>query len=289
MEENIFKTIKNDCFMFNQVSYSDANKVIVGVPMDYTVTFKPGSRFGPNKIREVSINLEDYSPYFDKNIFEVAYCDIGDIVLPMGNAQKSLDKIYDVAYKIFKDDKVLVGLGGEHLITLPIVRALSDIKDDFLLLHFDAHSDLRDEYEGEMLSHSTVMKRVAEIIGSKRVYSFGIRSGTNDEFRWAKENINFYPFEVLSNVKKVANKLEGKKVYISVDLDVFDPAVFPGTGTPEAGGIFFNEIIDVLHVLKKANVEVLGMDLVELAPQFDISDTSSALASKLLREMMVAL
>lgn len=288
MNEKKFNTIKNDCFMFNQVSYKDANKVIAGLPMDYTVTFKPGSRFGPNKIREVSINLEDYSPYFDMNIYDISYCDIGDLVLPMGNAKKSLDKIYDAALKVFKDNKVFVGLGGEHLVTLPIIKALNDVEDDFLLLHFDAHSDLRNEYEGEALSHSTVIKRVAELIGNQNVYSFGIRSGTDEEFKWARENINFYPFEVLANIKKIVDKIKGRKVYISVDLDVFDPAVFPGTGTPEAGGIFFNEFIEVIRILKKSDVKVLGMDLVELAPQFDMSDISAALASKLLREMMVA-
>lgn len=275
-------------FIKSHPTYDDAQAVIYGMPMDWTVSYRPGSRFGPQRIREVSIGLEEYSPYLDRELEEVKYFDAGDIPLPFGNAQRSLDEIEKFIEKLLADGKIPVGMGGEHLVSWPVMKAVSAKYDDLAIIHFDAHTDLRVEYEGEPLSHSTPIRKIAEHIGPKNVYSFGIRSGMKEEFEWAKENgMHISKFEVLEPLKEVLPTLAGRNVYVTIDIDVLDPAHAPGTGTVDCGGITSKELLASIHAIAASGVNVVGFDLVEVAPIYDSSEMTVNTASKLLREMIL--
>ncbi|WP_347488625.1 agmatinase [Desulfoscipio sp. XC116] len=272
-------------FMGAGSDYRAARLVLVGMPMDFTVSFRPGTRSGPRRIREVSIGLEEYSPYQQRDLKDYCYYDAGDVVLPFGHVSQSLKRLEDVVGKLLADDKFPLVLGGEHLITLAPVKRMVQKFPDLAVLHFDAHADLRMDYLGESMSHATVMRRVAEVVGSHNVYQFGIRSGTADEFAYGRENTGFYPFEILTPLKQTMDRLRGRPVYITLDIDVVDPAFAPGTGTPEPGGCSAAEIMAALHMLEDLNV--VGMDLVEVCPVYDQSDRTALLAAKLVREAIL--
>ncbi|MGM9988497.1 MAG: agmatinase [Bacillaceae bacterium] len=275
-------------FIRSHSSYEESKAVIYGMPMDWTVSFRPGSRFGPARIREASIGLEEYSPYLDKELESVKYYDAGDIPLPFGNAQRSLDMIEAFVDDILNDGKFPLGIGGEHLVSWPVFKAMYKKYPELAIIHMDAHTDLREEYEGEPLSHSTPLRKVCELIGAKNVYSFGIRSGMKEEFDYARENgMYLAKFEVLEPLKKVLPSLKGRPVYITIDIDVLDPAHAPGTGTVEAGGITSKELLDALTCISNANIHVVGADLVEVAPCYDHSEQTQCTAAKLIREMLL--
>ncbi|KEF38453.1 agmatinase [Schinkia azotoformans MEV2011] len=275
-------------FIKSHPSFEESEAVLYGMPMDWTVSYRPGSRFGPARIREVSIGLEEYSAYLDRELEEVKYYDAGDIPLPFGNAQKSLDMIEDFVHQILAVDKFPLGMGGEHLVTWPVIRAMYKKYPDLAIIHMDAHTDLRENYEGEPLSHSTPIRKAAELIGPQNVFSFGIRSGMKEEFQWAKE-VGMYiaKFEVLEPLKEILPKLAGRPVYVTIDIDVLDPAHAPGTGTVDAGGITSRELLASIHEIAKSNIKVVGADLVEVAPIYDPSEQTANTASKLLREMIL--
>ncbi|MEE6451535.1 agmatinase [Gottfriedia acidiceleris] len=275
-------------FIKSHPSFEESKAVIYGMPMDWTVSFRPGSRFGPARIREVSIGLEEYSPYQDKELEEVKYFDAGDIPLPFGNAQRSLDMIEDYIDGLLAEGKFPLGMGGEHLVSWPVMKAMYKKYPDLAIIHFDAHTDLRDSYEGEPLSHSTPIKKVCDLIGPKNVYSFGIRSGMKEEFEWAKEvGMNLFKFEVLEPLKKVLPTLAGRPVYVTIDIDVLDPAHAPGTGTLEAGGITSKEMIDSILAIANSDINVVGADLVEVAPVYDHAEQTQVAASKFIREILL--
>ncbi|MEK3978799.1 agmatinase [Psychrobacillus sp. FSL K6-2836] len=275
-------------FIKSKQNYEEAQAVIYGMPMDWTVSYRPGSRFGPGRIREASIGLEEYSPYLDRELDDVNYFDAGDIPLPFGNAEKSLDLIADFIRQLLLSGKIPVGMGGEHLVSWPVMKTVADNYDNLAIIHMDAHTDLREEYEGEPLSHSTPIRKIAEYIGPKNVYSFGIRSGMKEEFDWAKENgMQIHKFEVLEPLKKVLPTLEGRPVYVTIDIDVLDPAHAPGTGTVDCGGITSRELLASIHAIANSGVNVVGFDLVEVAPNYDPSEQTVNTASKLLREMIL--
>ncbi|PCK19753.1 agmatinase [Bacillus pumilus] len=275
-------------FIGSQPTWEDAKVILYGMPMDWTVSYRPGSRFGPNRIREVSIGLEEYSPYVDRELHEVPFFDAGDIPLPFGNAQKSLDLIEEYVDSILEKGKFPLGMGGEHLVSWPVFRAIHKKYPDLAIIHMDAHTDLREEYEGEPLSHSTPIRKVAGLIGPENVFSFGIRSGMKEEFEWAKEaGMHISKFEVLEPLKEVLPKLKGRPVYVTIDIDVLDPAHAPGTGTVDAGGITSKELLASIHAIAGSDVQVIGADLVEVAPVYDHSDQTANTASKLLREMLL--
>ena len=275
-------------FIKSKQNYDEAQAVIYGMPMDWTVSYRPGSRFGPGRIREASIGLEEYSPYLDRELDDVNYFDAGDIPLPFGNAEKSLDLIAGFIRQLLLNGKIPVGMGGEHLVSWPVMRTVADNYENLAIIHMDAHTDLREEYEGEPLSHSTPIRKIAEYIGPKNVYSFGIRSGMKEEFDWAKENgMQIHKFEVLEPLKKVLPTLEGRPVYVTIDIDVLDPAHAPGTGTVDCGGITSRELLASIHAIANSGVNVVGFDLVEVAPNYDLSEQTVNTASKLLREMIL--
>lgn len=277
-------------FIKSHPNYEESEAVIYGMPMDWTVSYRPGSRFGPARIREVSIGLEEYSPYLDRELEEVKYFDAGDIPLPFGNPQKSIELIEEYIDQLLADDKYPLGMGGEHLVSWPVMKAMYKKYPDLAIIHFDAHTDLRDDYEGEPLSHSTPIKKIANLIGPTNVYSFGIRSGMKEEFRWAKEvGMHISKFEVLEPLKEVLPKLAGRPVYLTIDIDVLDPAHAPGTGTVDAGGITSKELLASIHEIAKSDIRVVGSDLVEVAPVYDNSEQTANTASKIIREMILGL
>ncbi|MBM7567650.1 agmatinase [Paenibacillus sacheonensis] len=274
-------------FILSSEDYNASKAVIYGMPMDFTVSFRPGSRFGPPRIREVSIGLEEYSPYLDRSLEDIDYFDAGDLLLPFGNAARSLDIIGEFVAGVLEDGKMPVGLGGEHLCSWPIFQEVYKKYPDMAIIHFDAHADLRESYEGEPLSHSTPLRKAAGLIGGKNVYQFGIRSGSREEWQFARENINFHPFEVLEPLKKVLPELAGRPVYLTIDIDVLDPSAAPGTGTAEAGGITSKELIDAVHAIARSGVNVIGCDLVEVAPAYDPTEQTQIVAAKIIREMLL--
>lgn len=275
-------------FISSHPDFEESEAVIYGMPMDWTVSYRPGSRFGPTRIREVSIGLEEYSPYLDRELEEVKYFDAGDIPLPFGNPQRSLDIIEDFVDGVLDAGKFPLGMGGEHLVSWPVMKAVYKKYKDLAIIHMDAHTDLRESYEGEPLSHSTPIRKIAEHIGPENVYSFGIRSGMKEEFQWAKENgMHISKFEVLEPLKEILPKLAGRPVYVTIDIDVLDPAHAPGTGTVDAGGITSKELLASIHEIAKADIKVVGCDLVEVAPIYDVSEQTANTASKMIREMIL--
>lgn len=275
-------------FIGAQQKYEESRVVLYGMPMDWTVSYRPGSRFGPSRIREVSIGLEEYSPYLDRELEDVDYFDAGDIPLPFGNAAKSLDLIEEYIDGLLADGKFPLGMGGEHLVSWPVMKAVAKKYPDLAVIHMDAHTDLRTEYEGEPLSHSTPIRKIGELIGPENVYSFGIRSGMKEEFQWARANgMHISKFEVLEPLKEILPKLAGRPVYVTIDIDVLDPAHAPGTGTVDAGGITSKELLASIHAIARSEVNVVGGDLVEVAPIYDPSEQTANTASKLIREMLL--
>ncbi|MDR1915751.1 MAG: agmatinase [Synergistaceae bacterium] len=265
--------------------YEDANVVLFGAPFDSTTSYRPGARFASSAIRSESFGIETYSPYLRGDITDYKIFDAGDLDLPFGNAGRVLDTIESFCGKVHDDDKMPVMIGGEHLVTFGAVRAAAARYPDLAILHFDAHADLRRDYMGEFLSHATVMRRVWDIVGDGRIYQFGIRSGSREEFEWAMDHVRMEQFNA-NSIDSCAEAVVSHPVYITVDLDVIDPAEFPGTGTPEAGGMSFRALHDALTSLR--GLDVIGFDLCELSPHYDASGASTALACKLLREMLIA-
>ncbi len=272
-------------FMGAEAPYEDANVVILGIPMDYTVSFRPGTRMGPMSIRNVSIGIEEYSVYLDRNLSDYAYCDLGDLSLPFGNVGKSLELIEEASRHILADDKFPIYMGGEHLVTYPLIKPFIEKYPELRVVHFDAHADLRSDYSGEKNSHATVMRKIVEDLGTKKVYQFGIRSGTRDEFLFAKEHTNLFLEDVLEPLQKVLPELKDYPIYVTLDIDVVDPAFAPGTGTQESGGCTSKEIIKAIHALGDLNV--VGFDLVEVSPAMDFSERTSLLAAKIIREAIL--
>jgi len=271
-------------FLSGASSYEECEICIVGLPYDGTSSYRPGSRFGPNAIRKASWGMETYSPGFQRDLADLKICDLGDLEIPFGNKEMALAKIKEAIGKIIDDGKYPVFLGGEHLVTLPIVEALLTRFRNLAVVQLDAHADLRDEYLGETLSHSTVMRRVSEILEAGGLFQFGVRSGSREEFSYANTMGSLYDFTE-DGFNKALRRINDKPLYISLDLDVLDPSILPGTGNPEPGGVDFTEMIRFLQILAKARV--IGFDVVELTPNHDPSEVSSIVTSKLVREMIL--
>lgn len=279
------RKIKNvQTFIGCESDYKSSRAVIFGVPFDGTVSFRAGTRFAPSAIRNESFGIETYSPYIDKDLCDLKIFDGGDLELPFGNVKKVLTQIEKNVDTILNDDKIPFMIGGEHLVTLGSVRAVSRKFKDLNIVHFDAHTDLREDYLGEKLSHATVIKRCHDILGDGRIYQFGIRSGEKYEFEWAKQHTSLHKFDLIG-VEKLKEILKHKPVYFTLDLDVLDTSVFCGTGTPEAGGVSFNQLNNAIQMLSELNI--VGFDMVELSPTYDQSGASTALACKVAREMML--
>lgn len=274
-------------FIACDAEYEDASVVLFGAGFDGTTSFRPGTRFGPSAIRNESFGIETYSPYQDKDMLDYCFFDSGDLELPFGNTDSVLADIYERSVAILADGKMPFMLGGEHLVTLGSVRAVSEKFDDLHIVHFDAHADLRDDYLGQKLSHACVLRRCHEIVGDGHIFQFGIRSGDRNEFIFADTHTEMHKFN-FDGLEDVVEKLKGKNVYLTVDLDVLDPSIFAGTGTPEAEGMSFGDLRKAL-TLVCSKLNIVGCDVNELSPQYDQSGVSTAVACKIIREMLLAL
>ena len=268
--------------------YSEARIVLYGAPFDSTTSFRPGARFGPAAMRHESFGLETYSPYQDADLTDCKVFDSGDMELCFGSSEAALADIEARAEEILADGKLPLLLGGEHLVTLGAVRAAVKKYPDLHIIHFDAHADLRDDYLGAKLSHACVIRRCHELIGDGRIHQFCIRSGEREEFAFAKTHTKMQKFSFDGLEETVAQlKANGTPVYFTIDLDCLDPSAFAGTGTPEAGGVSFVQLLQALRTVAGANV--IGADVNELAPMLDASGVSTATACKVLRELILAL
>lgn len=277
-----------ETFIGCESSFEEASIVLYGAPFDSTTSFRPGARFGPSAMRHESFGLETYSPYQDKDLMDIRVFDSGDLELCFGSSELALSDIENRTKEILKAAKLPVLLGGEHLVTLAAVRAVFHEYPDLHIIHFDAHADLRDDYLGTKLSHACVLRRCHELLGDNRIHQFCIRSGEREEFQFAAQHTDFHPF-TFDGLKETVQELKEKKipVYFTIDLDCLDPSAFPGTGTPEAGGVSFLELLDAIRTVAQANI--VGADLNELAPMLDVSGVSTATACKVLRELLLAI
>lgn len=277
-----------ETFIGCDADYADADIVLYGAPFDSTTSFRPGTRFGPSAMRHESFGLETYSLYQDADLTDYAIFDSGDLELCFGSAQMALQDIEMRAETILHDGKFPLLLGGEHLVTLGAVRAVCRKYPDLHIIHFDAHADLRDDYLGADLSHACVLRRCHDLLGDGRIHQFCIRSGDREEFRFAKEHTDLHPFTFDGLKETVAAlKQQAIPVYFTIDLDCLDPSAFPGTGTPEAGGVTFLQLLDAIQTVCTANI--VGADVNELAPNLDTTGVSTATACKVLRELLLAL
>lgn len=276
-----------ETFLCCDADYSDAQTVLFGAPFDSTTSFRPGTRFGSSAIRHESFGLESFSPYQEKDLLDCSVFDSGDLELSLGSAERALADIEQRAAVILKDGKLPFMLGGEHLVTLGAMRAAIKAYPTLRIIHFDAHADLREDYLGVSLSHACVMRRCWELTGDDRIYQFGIRSGDREEFSFGKEHVFTQRFD-FDRLDKVIESLRDFPVYFTLDLDVLDPSVFPGTGTPEPGGVSF-DALRIAAVKVCSGLKIIGCDVNELSPHYDTSGISTAAACKIVREMLLAL
>ncbi len=273
-------------FLFCNANYDEAKTVLFGAPFDGTTSFRPGTRFAPMVIRNESYGLEIYSPYQDKEITDFKIFDSGDLVPNVGDVKAMIDSIASFTKQIVSDGKMPVMIGGEHSLSIGTIQVMAKKYPDLHILHFDAHTDLRDTYYGHKFSHANVLYRVWEMLGDNRIFQFGIRSGDKEEFAWAKKHVVQNKYNT-NGLDEALERVKGKPVYITIDYDVLDPSVFPGTGTPEPGGISFHELLEA--ILKFKGLNVVGADVMELAPHYDQSGASTAVACKILRELLIAI
>lgn len=280
MERNV------ETFLGCDKTFDEARIVIFGAPFDSTTSYRPGTRFASRTMRAESYGLETYSPYQDLDLEDAAVFDGGDLELCFGDVDRALGAITDFTAKILEKGRLPLMIGGEHLVTLGSVRAVASKYPDLHVIHFDAHADLRDDYLGARLSHATVLRRVWDLVGDGRIYQFGIRSGERAEFAWGEQHVVTRRFD-FEGLEQVTERLKGKPVYFTLDLDVLDPACFPGTGTPEAGGVTFLQLLDAM--MKVGELDIVGCDINELSPQLDASGASTAVALKVLRELLLKL
>lgn len=273
-------------FIGCDADFDESKIVIFGAPFDSTTSYRPGTRFASSAMRNESFGIETYSAYQDLDLLDTKIFDAGDLELPFGNPENALAEIRDLTKTILDNGKLPLMIGGEHLVTLGAVEAVFEKYPDLYIVHFDAHADLRDDYLGNKLSHATVMRRCYDLVGDDKIFQFGIRSGDRDEFQFAKNHTKMTRFNT-NDIENTLKSLSVKPIYFTIDLDVLDPSIFPGTGTPEAGGISFLELLNGIDVVSKLNI--VGCDINELSPIYDQTGASTALACKILRELLLKL
>jgi len=284
-------------FLGSAPSVENVDNVILGLPMDETCCFRPGTRLGPREIRYHSDNLELFSIEQGRELGERTFFDAGDVELTVGAPDTAMNEIARAVGEILDRGQRPVCLGGEHGVTAGIARALAPRFPDLCVLHVDAHYDLREQWLGSSLSHATALRNVWNTMGfdtadePPRLVQIGIRSGPPEEWAFAQRHIpQFMPDGVASLESFLddwARRWAGRPVYCTFDIDAVDPAYAPGTGTPEAGGITSREALALVRSLAK--FRLVGFDLVEVSPPWDPAGITSALAAKLVRELLIAL
>ena len=277
-------------FMGAQRDIDQCRVSLLGVPYDGTCCFRPGARFGPSAIREDSYGIETYCPQLDLDLEDINFTDIGSLDVPLGDAELTLDYISDATNILLKNNLKPLIIGGEHSITIGIIKSIITNYPDLIMLQLDAHADLRDEWLGSKFSHACTMKRCLEILPSKKIFQIGIRSGTKSEFLEMNNTKRLIQHTLGENAKSLEEALKsfkGRPIYLTFDLDWFDPSVMPGTGTPEPGGYFWGDFAAIINVIKSHNL--IGADVVELSPKLDNTGISSILAAKVIRSLIMLL
>ena len=265
---------------YSNSTFKEASIIIEGLPFDRTSSFIPGSRYGPHYIRFCTENIEWFSPYQSRSVGSLKICDLGDYEFKTSDHIKEIEK---EVVRIYKKGKRAVFLGGEHTISYPIVKAVHGIKGPLSIIHFDAHADLRDEYQGQKIAHATAIRRVSDLVGLKKIYQFGIRSGTAEEFEYGK---NLFRFQVYKPLKRSLARIK-EPIYLTIDIDVIDSGTMPAVSTPEPGGISFTELVDSLLLLK--HKKIVGADIVEYNPLSASPWASGSLAACILREVLLVM
>ena len=255
---------------------------LFGVPYDGTTSFRPGTRFGPAAVREVSTGLETYCPQLDLDLETMAYADLGAVEIPFGAPEPVLEAVHNATIHVQDLQLKPLMLGGEHSISSGAVAAVAKRHPDLALVQLDAHADLRDQWLGSRHSHACAMRRCLDVLPSRELLQIAIRSGTREEFSELRSSNRLVPIDQM--VCRLQN-LRGQPLYLTVDLDWFDPAVMPGTGTPEPGGFLWQHFAELVSELRHHNL--VGADVVELAPQLDRSGISSVLAAKVTRSLLL--
>ena len=277
-----------ETFIGCDADYADARIVLFGAPFDSTTSFRPGTRFAPHAIRSESFGLETYSPWLDRDLEDISVFDSGDIELCIGSADKALEQISERTATILADGKIPFMIGGEHLVTLGAFREVFKKYPDVHIIHFDAHTDLRDDYLDVKLSHACVLRRCHDLVGDGRIHQFGIRSGERAEWQWARAgHTDLHPFN-FDGLAETVKGLGNVPVYFTIDLDVMDPSVFPGTGTPEYGGVTFMQLFEALKTVCIGS-NIVGLDVNELCPPYDQTGASTAAACKIIRELLLSI
>jgi len=276
-----------DKFIGSLPSIDDAEIVVAGFPYDCTASYRAGARFGPRDIRSCSaVAIESFSFYFARDLEEVKFFDAGDMDFMLGDPGEMVEQVQETASDLLTSTPKLIAIGGEHLVTYPLFLATQKKHPNFSMLHLDAHADLAENLFGQALSHGTVMYLCLEN-GLDKLVQYGVRSGSKEEYYLRKEDPRIIPAVTIEEIDEALT--EGEKLYLSLDVDFFDPGYFPGTGTPEAGGASFDDYIRILKLLKRKQIEIIGADIVELAPEIDHSNASTAFAAKVLRETLVCM
>ena len=277
-------------FMSAQRGIDQCRVSLLGVPYDGTCCFRPGARFGPSAVREDSYGIETYCPQLNLDLEDINFTDIGSLDVPLGDAKLTLDYIKDATDILLKKNLKPLIIGGEHSITSGVIKSLITNYPDLIMLQLDAHADLRDEWLGSKFSHACTMKRCLEILPSKKIFQIGIRSGTKSEFLEMNNSKRLIQHTLGKNAKSLEEALKsfkGRPIYLTFDLDWFDPSIMPGTGTPEPGGYFWGDFAAIIDVIKSHNL--IGADVVELSPKLDNTGISSILAAKVIRSLIMLL
>ncbi len=287
--KNLFNT-EGAVFMGAKRIISGSKIGIFGVNYDGTTSYKPGTRFGPNAIRNVSESLETYCPLLNNDLSLINYFDAGSLKIDLSNNHSIIKKVKLGTDFLIKNNLKPLILGGEHSISIGAIEALVEKYPNLLMIHLDAHADLRDSYQNNKYSHACTIRRCLELLPSKKVIQIGVRSGTQEEFEIMKNNHQLINFRTGDSNIEIQNFLEPVKdqpIYITVDLDWFDPSLLSGTGTPEPGGFFWHDFENIIELLRK--FKIVGCDIVELAPDLDSSGISSIVAAKTARSLIMIL
>lgn len=272
-------------FISSRENPADASIIVAGIPYDCTSSFRSASRFGPRELRSYAFEaIEEFSFYQGKSLDDVPFCDAGDLEVMVGNPENMVKTVMEEIKPFLEEGKRIISIGGEHLVTYPLFLAHKEFYPDFTMIHFDAHADLRESYAGDALSHASVMKLCLDN-GLDKLIQVGIRSGTKEEYQLRQTDHRIIPANSVTDAGDALE--EGEIVYISIDLDYFDPSFVPGTGTPEAGGGSFNDFMKFIKILNEKKCRIIGADIVELAPDLDSSKISVAFTAKVLRELLI--
>ena len=277
-------------FMSAQRGIDQCRVSLLGVPYDGTCCFRPGARFGPSAVREDSYGIETYCPQLNLDLEDINFADVGSLDVPLGDAKLTLDYIKDATDILLKHNLKPLIIGGEHSITSAVIKSIITNYPELIMIQLDAHADLRDEWLGSKFSHACTMKRCLDILPSKKIFQIGIRSGTKSEFLEMNNSQRLIQHTLGENAKSLEEALKsfkGRPIYLTFDLDWFDPSIMPGTGTPEPGGYFWRDFAAIIDVIKSHNL--IGADVVELSPKLDNTGISSILAAKVIRSLIMLL